>query len=124
MGGDDLDSGSSLRAKKTAELAKIFKDQKTTAMGKVVAVGGGKFPEAIVEVKVLKGPTGDLGKKIRKGQTVKFKPVLKMKNGQADLEDASTQTNLGAWFLEKGDRVQVKVGGEEKGVFEAVFISR
>ena len=35
---ESVDSGSSLRAKKTADLDKIFKDQKVTALGQVGAV--------------------------------------------------------------------------------------
>lgn len=124
MGGDELDSGSSLRAKKTADLDKLFKDQATSAQGKVVGVGGDKFPNAVVEVKILKGPTGDLATKVRKGQTVKFKPMLKMKDGRVDLEDGATQTNLGAWYLEKGDSVRVKISAEKDGAFEAEYISR
>lgn len=121
---ESVDSGSSLRAKKTADLDKIFKDQKVTALGQVVAVEGNKLTDVVVSVKILRAPTGDLAKTIRKGGTVKFKPVLKMNGANPDLSDANTQLNLGAYYLEKGDKVQVKIGAEQKGTYAAEIITR
>ncbi len=124
MSDDDSDSGSSLRAKKTAKQDKAFRDRKTVAMGKVEAVKNGKFPNVQVMVRVLRGPIGALGKNVRKGKTVTFTPKLKMKGGTPDLSDEDTLTNLGAWYLEKGDRVQVKIGKATGNGFEAELISR
>lgn len=121
---ESVDSGSSLRAKKTADLDKIFKDQKVTALGQVVAVEGNKLTEVVVSVKILRAPTGDLAKTIRKGATVKFKPALKMNGANPDLSDANTQLNLGAYYLEKGDKVQVKIGADQKGTYAAEIITR
>lgn len=121
---EGFDSGSSLRAKKTAELKKLLKDRKTTAMGKVAAVKTGEFPKAMVMVRIFRGPTGALGKEIRKGKTIAFIPNLKMKGGQVDLSDTKTQANIGAYYLEKGDRVVVKVGEEVKGGYRAEVITR
>ena len=124
MRDDDGDAGSSLRAKKTAELAKLLEDAPTTAMGKVTAVDGTTFPDAVISVRVLRAPTGELGKKVRKGQVVKFRPVFAKKGGALDLSDTNTQTNLGAWYLEKNDNVRVKIGKDASGTFEALLISR
>ncbi len=121
---DDLDSGSSLRAKKTTDLKKLMKDRATVAQGKVVTVKTGKFPHAQISVRVLRGPTGPLGKQIRKGKTIVFVPVLKMAKGGPVVSDANTQTNLGAYFLQKGDRVKIKIGKATKGGYEAIVITR
>lgn len=121
---DSVDSGSSLRAKKTAELQKLLKDRATVAQGKVVAVTQGDFPNVKVSVRVLRGPTGALGKQIRKGKTITFVPHYAMKAGQLDLKDTKTQTNLGAYYLEKGDRVDIKVGKASGEAFEAELITR
>lgn len=121
---DAVDSGSSLRAKKTADLKKLLQDRATVAQGQVVAVNTGKFPDAMISVRVLSGPTGELGKTVRKGQTVVFAPVFKMDKGQLNLADTQTQTNLGASFLQKGDRVKVKIGKPIKGGYEAELITR
>lgn len=121
---EGIDSGSSLRAKKTAELSKLFKDRATVAHGKVVGVTQGAFPNVQVKVRILRGPIGDLGKKVRKGQTIAFTPWFAMKGKQVDFADTKTQNNLGAYFLKSGDRVQVKVGEPTKAGFEAVVIAR
>ena len=124
MDSDEGGSGSSLRAKKTAKLNKLFKDRATVAKGTVVAVGGDKFPHATIKVRILAGPTGPAGKQVRKGATIAFTPVIKMKGGQPDLSDDDTQVNIGAWYLEPKDKVQVKVGKEIKGGYEAIVIAR
>lgn len=121
---DGIDSGSSLRAKKTAELQKLLKDRATVAQGKVVAVKQGAFPNVVVSVRVLRGPTGKLGQAIRKGKTIVFTPAYKMKGEALDLSDAKTQVNLGAYYLEAGDRVNVKIGEPTKGGYQATVITR
>lgn len=121
---ESVDSGSSLRAKKTADLEKLLKDQKVTALGQVAGVEGNKLTDVVVSVKILRAPTGDLAKAIRKGGTVKFKPVLKMNGANPDLSDANTQVNLGAYYLQKGDKVTVKIGAEAQGTYAAEIITR
>lgn len=122
--GTDSDSGSSLRAKKTADLDAMFKDQAVTAQGTVVDAGGTKFPNAEVTVTILRAPSGDLGKDIRKGKQVKFKPEFRMKGNDVDWSDPSSQMNAGAWFMKKGDRVLVKIGKGSNGAYEAEVIAR
>lgn len=121
---DAVDSGSSLRAKKTAELKKLLKDRATVAQGQVVSVKQGKFPTVQVTVRILRGPTGKLGSAIRKGKSVVFSPVYGMKAGALDLGATNTQTNLGAYYLSAGDRVKVKVGKAVEGGYEAELITR
>lgn len=124
MDDGDTDSGSSLRAKKTADLEKLFKDAKSTATGKVVGISWGSFPETVVSVQVLRAPTGPMGQSVRKGKVVKFRPVFSKKGSAIDWSKESNQVNLGAWFLQKGDRVNIKLGAETKGIVEAEVISR
>jgi hypothetical protein len=121
---EDADSGSSLRAKKTVDLAKMFKDQAVTAQGIVFDAGGTTFPHAEIIVNVIRAPTGDLGKTVRKGAKVKVKPVFKMKGKDIDWSDENTQLNCGAWFMQKGDKVLVKIGKNNNGVFDAEIITR
>jgi hypothetical protein len=124
MQGDEADSGSSLRAKKTADLEKMFKDQAITAQGTVADAGGATFPQAELVVSVTRAPSGELGKTVRKGAKIKFKPVLKMKGAAVDWADENTQINAGAWYLQKGDKVLVKIGKNNNGVYDAEIISR
>jgi hypothetical protein len=123
-GGSGDDSGSSLRAKKVADLDAMFKDQAISAQGTVADVAQGKYPEAEVTVNILRAPSGALGKDIRKGQKVKFKPVLKLKGKDIDWSDENTQLNAGAWYLHKNDQVMVKIGKGSGGTYEATIITR
>ncbi|MBK8014683.1 MAG: hypothetical protein IPK13_25440 [Deltaproteobacteria bacterium] len=121
---DGFDSGSSLRAKKTADMAKLMKDQSHSLKGKVTDIQYGKFPETILAIRVLRGPTGELAKTIRKGATLKFRPALKKKGEITDFTDETTQQNASGWYLEKGDTVEIRVGKSSQDVFEAELITR
>ncbi len=120
---DDIDTGSSLRAKKVS-VDSLLTDRKTTIVGRVVAVTTGAFPRARVKVRVLRGPTGPLKRALRKGRTVTVYPRLSKKKAALDLNDPATVANLGAWFLKKDDRVRVKVGEPTQGGYVADLIVR
>lgn len=117
-------SGSSLRAKKVADLDKMFKDKDKLALGTVVGVSYGQYPSAVVTVKIIGAPKGPLGNKVRRGANIKFRPLIKMKGTSPDWADDGTQVNAGAWYLKAKDRVRVLIGGEAKDVYEAVAIDR
>jgi hypothetical protein len=121
---EDGGSGSSLRAKKSADLAKLFKDEKVTAIGRVVKVQQRSFPSATVTVQILRGPKGALGKEIRKGKRTTFIPALATKGKTPDWSREDTQLNAGAWFLRTGDKVRIKIGKQMGKTFEALIIHR
>jgi hypothetical protein len=124
LGDDDEGSGSSLRAKRTAKLNEMFKDRATVAKGTVVSVEGQTFPKTKVKVKVIAGPSGEASKNVRKGQVITFVPQIAMKGTAPDYADENTLVNVGAWYFMPNDKVQVKVGKETSGAYEAVVISR
>ena len=121
---DEVDSGSSLRAKKKADLETLLNDRQATAVGQVVSVTRGAFPQAEVRIRILSAPTGPLRRRVQKGKTLSFVPLLKRKAGAVDFEDTQTQTNLGAYFLRKGDRVKILVGQAPSGRITAQLITR
>ncbi len=123
-GEDDLGSGSSLRAKKVDTLKAAFKDRAKVAMGHVVSVTQGPFPGTKVKVRITRGPTGALSKRIRKGRTITFYPKITSKKGSANYRDDATQVNLGAWYLRPKDRVRVRIGKAAGKGFVAELISR
>lgn len=107
---ESFDSGSSLRAKKTAK-NDWSANPKDTVIAKVVGVKRGDcFPKVEVIVKVVRGPTEHLKKAAKKGTTLSLKPDLKMKKKKPVLKDPATVENSGAWFLQKGDTVEVQLG--------------
>ena len=115
----DFDSGSSLRAKKVADVQKLFKDAKTVAIGKVVRVQKGAFPKSLVMVQILRGPKGALGKQIAKGAKINFEPMFSKSKKIVNWNDESNQINAGAWFIKRGDKVVVRIGKPIKGGFKA-----
>lgn len=123
-GGEDSGGGSSLRAKKAGDLAKLLEDQATSVAGKVVSVTPGTFPNVVVTVQVMRGPTGAESANIKKNSKIQFKNVLKLKGAAIDWADEDTQLNAGAWYLEPNDNVRIKFGKSDKGVYEAVLIDR
>ena len=84
----------------------------------------GKFPDTKVVVQILRGPTGKLGKTIRKGKRIAFYPVVRRNKGGIDLKEARTRANLGAWYLKKGDRVRVRIGTRTPKGYRADLIVR
>jgi hypothetical protein len=123
-GDDSGGSGSSLRAKKAADLAKLLEDAASSAAGKVVAVTPGAFPNVVITVQIMRGPTGAEAANIKKNGKIQFKNVLKMKGGAVDWADEDTQINAGAWYLRANDNVRIKFGQSDNGVYEAVLIDR
>lgn len=121
---DAIDSGSSLRAKKTVELKKLLSDRKRTAVGTVVSVTPRVFPYAEVRIRILRAPTGPLKETVRKGKTLMFVPKLRRKAGAVDFTDPQTQMNLGAYFLKKRDRVNIRIGEPQDGRIVAEVIMR
>ncbi len=126
IGEDDaLGSGSSMRAKKVAELEALLADQTTVALGRVVKVGHGAFPEATVWVRIIRGPKGALGEAVKKGRTLAFSPNLaRGADGTIDWSNSQTQANAGAWFLAAQDQVRVKIGAKRGDGFTAEIIAR
>jgi|GEM_PF-1208927 len=120
----DFDSGSSLRAKKVADVNKLLSDAKVVAIGKVLGVQRGKFPRTLVMVQILRGPKGTLSTSIKKGGKIKFEPSFTRKQGQVDWEIPSNQVNAGAWYTRPGDKVVIRIGHALKGAYEAELFER
>ena len=120
----DFDSGSSLRAKKVADVKKLLSDSQVVAIGKVMGVQRGTFPRTLVLVQILRGPKGALASSIKKGGKIKFEPAFTRKKGQIDWSAHSNQVNAGAWYARPGDKVVVRIGSTLKGAYEAELFER
>lgn len=108
-GGDDAsaiaapDGSSSIRAKR--------KVSKETWEGVVIGITRGKSEFPMIEsvkVKITKAPSskGELHRSIKKDGVYDFAIKYVMKDGAFDMKDSDNQTNVGAAFLQKGDKVQ------------------
>jgi hypothetical protein len=47
-----------------------------------------------------------------------------MKGKDPDWSDENTQLNAGAWYMQKGDKVLVKIGKKNGDVYDAEIITR
>jgi hypothetical protein len=119
-----FDSGSSLRAKKRADLEKQLADQETTGVAKVVAVDGETFPNVELKLQILRAPSKAAAVAVRKGQTLTVVPLIRVEKGQVDLSHPETQINLGAWYFQPGDTVRFQLGAQAKDRVEVQVISR
>lgn len=105
-GGDEDGSGSSIRAGKKAELDDVAGPPGPLVYGSVTAVRHARYPLVILTVKVRRGPKGGHP---AQGQTIQVVPYVSSKDGAVDPDDAQSQLNVGAWYVQKGDRVRLRL---------------
>lgn len=100
-------------------------DPKEFFLAEIVRVSRGDFPTVLVRLKVRTTPTaGPLSTKLRRGRILEGPVILARKEGAIDLSEAKTQGNIGAYFLQRGDRINVHVRVGEKGRLELDYVER
>lgn len=109
-GGDDDGSGSSIRAGKKVQLHQVAGPPGPLVDAEVLQVQHARYPLVVVTVKVRRGPKS--GKGPRPGDTIRVVPYVKSKGGVVDPKHPQSQLNVGAWYVQKGDRVRLRL--EEK----------
>jgi hypothetical protein len=122
----DQEAGGSIRAKKAVDLGrtKRIKDDKNL-QAKVLKVSQGAFPLVALVVKVSKAAKTGPGSKIKKNSTLTIIPqYTKSSDGSIDLKDSTTLLNAGAYFLQKGDKVVIRLGPEAGKVRSAEYLER
>lgn len=120
---DMPDGSSSLRARKRAKVDNGDKKKKLSGDSvikvKVIKVERAVFPHVTLTVIVLKAPKkGDLGIKVK--TKIKIKPAFE----KIDMENPQFQTNVGANFFRKGDRILIDISGKEGDIFTAKALQR
>ncbi len=119
------EGGGSIRAKKEADLTrdKRLKDPQNLE-AKVESVKAGKFPLVAVQLKILRPAKQGKGKEMKSNQSLVVVPKLKVDGGKVAMDDATTQLNAGSFYLQKGDRVMVRLGAQKGKLWEADYIER
>ncbi|MCK6544622.1 hypothetical protein L6R52_02035 [Myxococcota bacterium] len=124
-GGEEEGSGSSIRATQQTDFSEVLGDKTEIIGAKVVSVDRRKFPLVIVTVKLDKVPKGLAGPGLKSGATLKVLPRVKSKNGIVDPNDQASTLNVGAWYAQPGDKVQLRLEKEPKdGVWVAAAFNR
>lgn len=120
------EGGGSIRAKREVDpsIAKR-KTDKRNLEARVEDVRTGKFPAVAVKLKVLKPAQDGAGKGLSRNATLVVLPQLKVAGGKVDMGDEPTRLNAGAFYLQSGDRVVVRIGDNKKGdLWTAEYIER
>jgi len=91
---------------------------------RVTGIKRGSFPTVALKVKVVKAAGQGAGAKLQKNQTLVVFPRLKFAATSVDLNDDPTLRNAGAFFLQRGDKVMIRLGYQRGRVWEADYIER
>lgn len=119
------EGGGSIRAKRNVdpEEAQRRKDKRNIE-ARVEQLNTGKFPAVAVKLKVLKPAKEGEGKDIKRSQTLVVVPALKIEGSSVAMEDPQTRLNAGAFYLQVGDQVLVRLGAQKGNVWTAEYIER
>jgi len=126
MADEGPEGGGSIRAKREVdpEIAKRKKDKRNLE-GKVEEIKTGKFPNVAVKIKILKAAKEGEGKKVKRNESLVVVPQLKVDAGNVAMADPGTRLNAGAFYLQVGDKVLVRLGENTKGkLWKAEYIER
>lgn len=123
-GRDDDASGSSIRATQAADFSDVLGEPEGLVLGKVVDVRHAAFPQVVVTVEVARVPGGLKG--VRRGASIQVLPRVKLKDGAPDPADKASTLNVGAWYVQPGDRVRIRLATKPGpgGVYDAVAFER
>jgi len=110
---DGPEGGGSIRASKPTAVAmgpRAIKSHNANERfeAEVVAVTQSEFPKVSLELKMRKGGRNSpLKKKLYYGKIIDAVVVYNVDGGVVDLGDEANRRNLAAWYLKKGDRIQI-----------------
>lgn len=119
------EAGGSIRAKRDADLTAMKRlDAPENVEARVEAVKVGRFPTVALRLKVLRPAKSGSSKAIERNAELVVVPKLKITDGDVALDDAATLVNAGAFYLQKGDKVAVRLGAQRGKIWEADYIER
>jgi hypothetical protein len=118
------EGGGSIRAKREVDPAVAQRQgDARNYEAKVEEVKGGKFPVVALRLKIMK-PAKQGVAEVKKDGMIVIVPKLKVDAGKVDMNDADTRLNAGAFYLQPGDKVLVRLGANKGKVYEAEYIER
>lgn len=122
---DAPDAGGSIRAKKKADVTRTtrLKDPRNLS-AKVEAVKRGTFPQVAIRVKVTRSASEGTGKDIAKNTVLVIIPTLEHTPTGIDMTSPDTLTNAGAYYLNRGDKVKIRLGPQKGRLWQAAYIER
>lgn len=120
--GGDEDSGSSIRATKAVDFSDVVgaKHQQVTA--KVLEVERARYPYVTIKVRIVKVPRKF--RDFKAGHVLSVVPKIRTKDGSVDQEDRATMLNIGAWYVQPGDRVVMRMDEKRSELWIAEAFKR
>ena len=115
VGGDrDEGTGSSIRATKAMAMEALFGPPGQRLTATVLAVTRGKFPLVLVTIRIDSAPKDA---RVHEKQRITVVPRVPTRNGRIAPADAQSLVNVGAWYAEVGDRIELRLGAPRKRVW-------
>jgi hypothetical protein len=127
---DTPEGGGSIRASKLSGVAALpggigVHDPKERVEAEVVTVTRAAFPLVVLKVKIRRSAkAGPLKTKLRRGKVLELPVVYATTSDGLDLRVETNRQNLVAYYLERGDRINLHVVAGEDDVFEADWLAR
>lgn len=117
--------GGSIRAKKEAELARTTRlGRAANLQAKVEAVSRGRFPLVALRLRVTRPAGTGEGAGVAKNSILVVTPKVAITPGGVNLGDSATELNAGAYYLQRGDTVAVRLGEKRGRTWIADYVER
>jgi len=119
------EGGGSIRAKRDVDMSKLDRQKDPENIeARVEELKFGRFPAVALRVRVVKPAQAGVGKNEKTNESLVIFPNYKVDAGRVDFKDAGTAQNVGAFFLQSGDKVIVKLDKQLKQTWRASSIER
>ena len=114
-------TGSSIRARKAMTVTDLLGPQKQRVAATVLAIQRGKFPLVVVTVRV---DSAHDDSPVAKGDTLKIVPRVRSRRLRLIRMDPQSKLNMGAWYAQPGDAVEIRLGKQGTKVWSAEAYQR
>lgn len=119
------EAGGSIRAKKSGDLSRSTRlNDGKNFEGKVESMMSKGFPIVAIKLKISKAAKEGTGASLKSNDSIVVVPKLKTEKGNVQMTDTDTLINAGAFYLQEGDKVMVRLGDRRGPFWEAEYIER
>ena len=115
------EAGGSIRAKKEGDVSRT---QRLNDPKNVEEVSTKTFPVVALRLRVQKPAKDGTGKSVAAHDQIVVVPKMKTAGSTIDMKDQPTMLNAGAFYLQDGDKVAVRLGEKKGSYYEAEYIER
>ena len=114
-------TGSSIRATRAMAVDRLLGPEDKRVQATVLAVQRGKFPLVVITVRIDRAPTGG---PISAGDKTTVVPRIRNRIGKISPSDEQSLLNVGAWYAQPGDKIEIRLGKRGKKIWWATAYRR